>query len=55
MMGVVNRTGDAWELDRVIHFMGGTPEDRENVARANRRAARIARARRWRSWLSRSR
>lgn len=48
-MNVMNLTGDAWELDGAIHFMGGTPEDHANVARANRKAARAAR---WWAWLS---
>lgn len=54
MMGETRQGEDAWVLDRVIHFMGGTPEDHANVARANRKAARRARVRRWRAWLTRA-
>lgn len=49
-MNVMKQAEDPWKLDRVIHFMGGTPEDHANVAKANRKAAW---ARRWRAWLRR--
>lgn len=42
MMGGAQQGEDAWVLSPVIHFMGGTPEDHANVARANGKAVRSA-------------
>lgn len=52
MMGGAQQGEDAWVLSPVIHFMGGTPEDHANVARANGKAVRSARLRRWRARLA---